>query len=314
MAFFERIKALLQVGGNDVANGNPVPVSDAGASLTVDGTVAVTNADMASCKTALELIDNSVDGNCLNVNMNLAGTDAAVGNGTAATAMRVSIASDSTGQIKLAAGTAIAGQFGIDQTTDGTTNKVQARNATADNFNVNANNQIGDADVSTSNPIPVSSVGGEPSANFTRANNTTAYTAGDVVGAAVTANISFDNVSSVTAGRFMIVGANLRIDINAIPSGMGSYRLHLYNAAPTAIADNAAYNLPSGDRAKYLGFITIDTPQDLGDTVWAQTDNINFEGKLAAGSTTLYGILTTLAAWTPAASTVFTVMLKVVGV
>lgn len=33
----------LQVGDTDVANGNPVPVSDAGGSLTVDGTVAVSS-------------------------------------------------------------------------------------------------------------------------------------------------------------------------------------------------------------------------------------------------------------------------------
>jgi hypothetical protein len=35
--------ANLQVGDSDVANGNPVPVSDAGGSLTVDGTVAVSS-------------------------------------------------------------------------------------------------------------------------------------------------------------------------------------------------------------------------------------------------------------------------------
>ena len=64
---------------------------------------------------------------------------------------------DSNGNISavLAAGTALLGKVGIDQTTDGTTNKVQARNATADNFLVNANIQVGDADVSTTNPVPV---------------------------------------------------------------------------------------------------------------------------------------------------------------
>lgn len=35
--------ANLQVGNTDVANGNPVPVSDAGGSLTVDGTVSASN-------------------------------------------------------------------------------------------------------------------------------------------------------------------------------------------------------------------------------------------------------------------------------
>jgi len=55
-------------------------------------------------------------------------------------------------QVKIAAGTAIVGKVGIDQTTDGTTNKVQARNATADNFQVNANLQVGDADNAVGNP------------------------------------------------------------------------------------------------------------------------------------------------------------------
>lgn len=56
-------------------------------------------------------------------------------------------------QYLISAGTAILGKVGIDQTTDGTTNKVQARNATADNFAVNANVQMADADVSASNPL-----------------------------------------------------------------------------------------------------------------------------------------------------------------
>jgi hypothetical protein len=74
--------------------------------LTMPST-AVTNADITSCKTALELLDNSVDGNYLNVNMNLAGTDCPSGNGTAATSQRVTIASDSTGQVKLAASSGV---------------------------------------------------------------------------------------------------------------------------------------------------------------------------------------------------------------
>ena len=43
MGFADKVKAIIQVGTTDVANGNPVPVSDAGGTLTVDGTVAVTN-------------------------------------------------------------------------------------------------------------------------------------------------------------------------------------------------------------------------------------------------------------------------------
>lgn len=155
--------------------------------------------------------------------------------------------------------------------------------------------------------------GGTPgvsvSATQTRPNNTTGYSALDVVGTDAATNLAFENI--LTAGAaFIITGAKLRIDINAIPSGMLGFRLHLYNAAPTAITDNAAYNLPSGDRAKYLGYLDFLVMEDMGDTLWAQATN-TLSGKLAAESTTLYGILQTIGAYTPAAQTVHTAFLDV---
>ena len=58
-------------------------------------------------------------------------------------------------KVGISAGTALIGKVSIDQTTDGTTNKVQARNATHDNFCANANLQVADADISTTNPVNV---------------------------------------------------------------------------------------------------------------------------------------------------------------
>jgi hypothetical protein len=84
---------------------------------------------------------------------------------------------------------------------------------------------------------------------------------------------------------------------------MIGFELHLYNAAPTAIVDNAAYNLPSGDRAKYIGYIDLDAPKRCGDTLISDTKNIGFDCKLASSSTTLYGILVTKGAFTPTALT-----------
>lgn len=55
----------------------------------------------------------------------------------------------------LAAGSALLGTVAIDQTTDGTTNKVRAFQPTHDNLNANANIQVGDADVSATNTVPV---------------------------------------------------------------------------------------------------------------------------------------------------------------
>ena len=64
--------------------------------LATDGAVATQiSGDTADIKTAVELIDNAVDGNYLNTNVNMAGSDAAVNEGvTGATVQRVTLAND----------------------------------------------------------------------------------------------------------------------------------------------------------------------------------------------------------------------------
>ena len=157
-------------------------------------------------------------------------------------------------------------------------------------------------------------IGKTVSASQTRPNNVTAYDALDVVGQDAAANMVFSNVIADEGAAFVIFGARLRIDVAAIPAGMSNFRLHLYNAAPTAIVDNAAYTLPAGDRAKYLGYVEISGVLDLGDTLWIQATGVNFVGKLAAGSTSLWGILQTVSAYTPTASAVKTVTLNIAAV
>lgn len=62
------------------------------AALALLGTI---DADTGAIKTSVELLDNAVDGNFLNVNMNLAGTDAGVGESALdGTELRVTIATD----------------------------------------------------------------------------------------------------------------------------------------------------------------------------------------------------------------------------
>jgi len=75
---------------NNAAGASAVNIQDGGNSITVD------NADITSSKTALELLDNAVDGNYLNTNMNVAGTDVAGGSGAAsAQTLRTISATDS---------------------------------------------------------------------------------------------------------------------------------------------------------------------------------------------------------------------------
>lgn len=186
----------------------------------------------------------------------------------------------SSGTVTLGAGTAIAGKFGIDQTTPGTTDSVTVKSA-----------------------------GYSSQPTVTRPANTTAYTAGDVVGGAIT----FSSIGPTGGGHVMISGVDLRIDIAAIPAGMTTFRLHLYNVTPpSAIADNSAWDLPSGDRSAYLGYIDVGTPADLGSTCFVQTDNLN--KKLLLASANVYGYLVTTAGYTPAAnSEVYTPRLQAVG-
>lgn len=142
---------------------------------------------------------------------------------------------------------------------------------------------------------------------MTRAATTTAYTAGDVIGTDTSSTITFSNVGK--AGSKVIIGdVNLRIDTNAIPSGMSGFRLHLFTQAPTAIADNLAFNVIAADRDKYLGYVPIGLPSKLGDTLFSQEIDVNMRVVLVTD--TLYGVLETVGAFTPTASIVKTITLK----
>ena len=166
----------------------------------------------------------------------------------------------------------------------------------------------------STNTIYISNGSNNVSSTLTRSNDTTAYAANDVFGEATASVLSFSSICNNNESGFVITGANIRIDINAVPSGMGQFRVHLYNAVPSAITDNLAYNLPSGDRSKYLGYVVCNTPKDLGDTILSQNDNINFKSECAASTNTIYGIVETLNAFTPSANDVLTVTLKAVDV
>lgn len=133
----------------------------------------------------------------------------------------------------------------------------------------------------------------------TRPANVTAYTAGDVVGGVIT----FDGVGN-RAGHTLLTSCDLRINIAAIPSGMTSFRLHLYNESPaSALADNAPWDLPSGDRSGYIGYVDLGSPADMGSSLFCQVDQVNKHVQLPGNPPTkLYGYLVTNGAFTPAAN------------
>lgn len=169
-------------------------------------------------------------------------------------------------------------------------------------------------------PVVVAGSAYTSGASVTRPSNTTAYNAGDVLGAAdsgTPANAGdaiLEFASIGPAGRAIILtDSRLRFDVGTVGPA-GSFRLHLYSAAPTAILDNAAWDLPSGDRAAYLGYIELGAPVDLGSTLFVQQSSLNKVVKLADGSTSLFGLLVTVAGYTPASGTVHNVTLEALAI
>lgn len=148
---------------------------------------------------------------------------------------------------------------------------------------------------------------------FTRPENTTAYDAGDVVGIA-------DSGTPANAGSaihlltwdfapragalLMLVKAELVIGLTSVTSGMGNFRGHLYNEAPTAILDNAAFDLTSTDKNKHAGFFDLTTPEDLGSQIKSQAAPF-VPFKLLSTSQDFRLLLETRGGYTPASATAY---------
>jgi hypothetical protein len=138
-------------------------------------------------------------------------------------------------------------------------------------------------------------------ATITRAANTTAYTANDVYGGV----FQLQNIGS-SGGFVFISSIDIIFNITALPSGMGAFAVYLYSSTPpSAITDNLPYSLSSGDRASIMTLNGFNLSASLargGGSVVAETLNINQLFRLAPSSTSLWGYLVTLGAFTPAAN------------
>jgi len=149
---------------------------------------------------------------------------------------------------------------------------------------------------------------------LTRTNDTNAYAANDVIGAATgsTAALAF-TLGSSDGGHVLITTARMAIDLSAVISGMGNFRLYFYNVTPpSALGDNVAWDLPSGDRTAFLGYIDLGTPVDLGSTLYVETTHVDKQVVVPAGGI-LYAYLVTTGAYTPSASDVFRITLNSMG-
>lgn len=167
--------------------------------------------------------------------------------------------------------------------------------------NADGSIDVGGADgatrATTANPLPTSSqgFGFSPTVNVTPA--AAGYGAGDILQGALT----LASAGPTAGGKLVILGARLLIPITAVPSAMTTFFLHLYSVTPpSALADNAVWDLPSGDRASYLGSVALGNPVDVGSTLYVETTGINKPITVASGGS-LFGYLVTTGAYTATA-------------
>jgi hypothetical protein len=152
---------------------------------------------------------------------------------------------------------------------------------------------------------------GGGSVTITRPNDTSAYAANDVIGSATgsTAAVQFTDMSNALGTRIMITSARFTINDTAVISGETSYRLYLYTVTPpSALGDNAAFDLPAGDRASFLGYIDLGTPVDLGSTLYVEGNILNKEVNIPGRG--IFGYLVTNGGYTPTANRVYVIELQ----
>lgn len=152
-----------------------------------------------------------------------------------------------------------------------------------------------------------------PVVSVTRTNDTNVYAANDVIGAATGSTAALTFALASGAGQWMITSASLEIDATAVISGETSYNLDCYSVTPpSALGDNAAWDIPSGDRASFqgVGEIVLGTPVDRGSTLYVEASGINKQITTASGN--LFCYLVTVGTYTPTASRVYVVTLHTV--
>lgn len=164
-------------------------------------------------------------------------------------------------------------------------------------------------------PVEIRGPSYSSTVTLTRTADTNAYAANDVIGPATSGSAAqaFTGIASSDGGSVLLTTAQFSINLAAVISGMSNFRLYFYSVTPpSGLSDNAAFDLPSGDRASFLGFVNLGTPVDLGSTLYVETTHLDKQVLVPAGGI-LYAYLVTTGAYTPSASDVFKITLNSMG-
>ena len=219
------------------------------------------------------------------------------------------------------AGSNIIGKVGIDQTTDGTTNLVVVKQSTHDNLNLNANVQVGNADVTPINQVNTNVTKVEASVVLTIASGGL-YTANDIINNSTDSTLPAIDFSTAFGSSL----ANREIQINSVQirssNGAATTKLIpeliLYNAntlTGSTLTDSTQFNPTEAQHAlKKVTAMSKSENWNLGDFAYGnfyemRLTEIIRNAKLDANGK-LYLALIATNAYTSATNEVITVTIK----
>ncbi len=147
--------------------------------------------------------------------------------------------------------------------------------------------------------------------SVTRTADTNVYAAGDMIGTGTSSGnavLTFANIRPDGAGEYMITSAELEIDATALISGETSYNLYLHNAAPNSnSADNASFDITTGDRTTFIGKVPLGVPVDEVSTLYVRSDGIMQQ--ITTAGTDIKAYLVTVGTYTPTSARVYKITL-----
>ena len=162
--------------------------------------------------------------------------------------------------------------------------------------------------------LSVSGNSSSPIVTFSRPENTTPYGSADVIGPDSTANHEAIGVG-ISGSLILIQSASLILNATSVPSGLTTIRIHIWESAPTEIADNAAFSTAAADRVKYCGYIDMPLIQAIGGGFcWTQGDYVGRPVRLAGTSFFFNVALSGASGFTPASAAEFRVRFQCIEV
>lgn len=142
---------------------------------------------------------------------------------------------------------------------------------------------------------------------FTRPSNTTAYAAGDMVGATAGTIHTIAKAARYSGGGGRILVPRLHKSTSTTANG--TFRIHFFNDSPTTANDNAAFALRYTERAMYIGFMDVVSVSDAagaGAVATPAATTLPLFFKSAAGSSgNIYAVVTATAAYSPGSAETF---------